>query len=140
MVMVPLDLTHSALLTKEIQQRILTSTPSNFRQMWVDPGQFFARTYADVFGMTEGPPLHDVCAVHTASLIGRDVPSEKGGRWFGKKMHVHAETGEGPTRGQTVCDVSGYIEGPGKLTLACDIEVCINVSVSILITAEGVLG
>jgi inosine-uridine nucleoside N-ribohydrolase len=121
--MVPLDLTHSALLTKEIEARILSDKPSKFRQMWIDLGRFFAQTYADVFGIMEGPPLHDVCAVHIAGLIGRGVMSEKGGRWFGKKMHCHVEAGEGRTRGQTICDVWGYIEGPGKMTLACDIEV-----------------
>jgi inosine-uridine nucleoside N-ribohydrolase len=121
--MVPLDLTHSALLTKDIEQRILSDKPSKFRKMWVDLGQFFASTYADVFGIMEGPPLHDVCAVHIAGLIGRGVVSEKGGRWFGRRMHCHVETGEGRTRGQTVCDVWNYLEGEGKITLACDIEV-----------------
>ena len=121
--MVPLDLTHSALLTGEIERRILSDVPTKFRQMWVDLGQFFAQTYAEVFGITEGPPLHDVCAVHIAGLIGRGVESEKGGRWYGRRMHCHVETGEGRTRGQTVCDVWNYLEGPGKITLACDIEV-----------------
>jgi inosine-uridine nucleoside N-ribohydrolase len=121
--MVPLDLTHSALLTKDIETRILSDKPSLFRKMWIDLGQFFAQTYVDVFGIMEGPPLHDVCAVHIASLIGRGVESEKEGRWYGKKMHCHVETGEGRTRGQTVCDVWGYLEGPGKMTLACAIEV-----------------
>jgi len=123
LIMVPLDLTHSALLTKEIESRILTDTPTKFRQMWVDLGQFFAQTYADVFGITEGPPLHDVCAVHIASLVARGVQSEKGGRWYGRRMHCQVETGEGRTRGQTVCDVWGYLEGEGRITLACDIEV-----------------
>ena len=81
LIMVPLDLTHSALLTKEIEQRILTSQPSKFRQMWVELGRFFAHKYATVFGITAGPPLHDVCAVHIASLVGQGVVSQKGGRW-----------------------------------------------------------
>jgi inosine-uridine nucleoside N-ribohydrolase len=123
LIMVPLDLTHSALLTKEIEKRIMSPKPSKFRQMWLDLGQFFAQTYADVFGITKGPPLHDVCAVHIANLVGRGVESQKGGRWYGKKMHCHVETGEGRTRGQTVCDVWNYLEGEGKITLACDIKV-----------------
>lgn len=121
--MVPLDLTHSALLTREIEGRILSDHPTRFRQMWVDLGQFFAQTYADVFGITEGPPLHDVCAVHIASLISQEVQSQKGGRWYGRKMHCYVETGEGRTRGQTICDVWNYLEGEGKITLACDIKV-----------------
>jgi len=125
--MVPLDLTHSALLTKGIEERILSANPTRFRQMWIDLGQFFAQTYADVFGITEGPPLHDVCAVHIASLIGRGIGSEKNGMWYGRKMHCHVETGEGRTRGQTVCDVWNYLEGEGKITLACEIKVSIFV-------------
>ena len=121
--MVPLDLTHSALLTKDIEKRILSSKPSRFRRMWVELAQFFAQTYMDVFGITEGPPLHDVCAVHIAGLIGRGFDSEKGGRWYGRKLHCHVETGDGRTRGQTICDVWNYLDGPGKITLACGIQV-----------------
>jgi inosine-uridine nucleoside N-ribohydrolase len=121
--MVPLDLTHSALLTEEIEQRFLTSTPSNFRQMWVDLGRYFAERYANVFGFKDGPPIHDVCAVHIAALMGRGIESKESGRWYGKKMHCHAEEGDGRTRGQTVCDVWNYIKGYGKITVAYDIEV-----------------
>jgi len=91
--------------------------------MWVDLGRFFAERYANVFGFTEGPPIHDVCAVHIASLVGRGIESKKDGRWYGKKMICHVETGDGRTRGQTVCDLWGYIEGHGKITVASDIEV-----------------
>ena len=128
--MVPLDLTHSALLTKEIEGRILSSKPTKFRQMWVDLGQFFAQTYVDVFGITEGPPLHDACAVHIAALIGQGIESQKGGRWYGRKMHCHVEIGEGRARGATICDVWNYLEGPGKITLACSIEVEILISLA----------
>ena len=121
--MVPLDLTHSALLTEEIEERILSSNPTPFRQMWVDLGRFFADKYATVFGITAGPPLHDVCAVHIASLVGQEVGSQKDGRWYGRKMHCHVETGEGRTRGQTICDVWNYIEGQGKITVAENIKV-----------------
>jgi len=91
--------------------------------MWVDLGRFFAHKYATVFGITAGPPLHDVCAVHIASLVGQGVGSQKGGRWYGRKMHCHVETGEGRTRGQTICDLWNYIEGQGKITVAETIEV-----------------
>ena len=77
--MVPLDLTHSALLTEKIEERILSSNPTTFRQMWVELGRFFAHKYATVFGITAGPPLHDVCAVHIASLVGHGDWKSK--RW-----------------------------------------------------------
>jgi inosine-uridine nucleoside N-ribohydrolase len=124
LVMVPLDLTHSALLTKSIEQRLLSPKPTKFRQMWVELGQFFADKYAKVFGITAGPPLHDVCAVHIAGLIGLGVESQKDGRWYGRKMHCHVETGEGRTRGQTVCDLWNHRVGVGKITVASTIEVC----------------
>jgi inosine-uridine nucleoside N-ribohydrolase len=91
--------------------------------MWAELGKFFADKYAAVFSITAGPPLHDVCAVHIASLIGRGVQSEKGGRWYGKKMHCHVETGDGRTRGQTVCDLWNYVEGQGKITVGSTIDV-----------------
>jgi inosine-uridine nucleoside N-ribohydrolase len=123
LVMVPLDLTHKALLTNDIESRILTPNPTKFRQMWAELAKFFADKYATVYGITAGPPLHDVCAVHIASLIGRGVPSEKGGRWYGKKMHCHVETGDGRTRGQTICDLWNHVEGQGKITVGSTIDV-----------------
>jgi len=119
-VMVPLDLTHSALLTKEIESRILTPNPTKFRQMWAELGRFFADKYATVLGIVAGPPLHDVCAVHIASLIGRGVKSAKNGRWYGRKMHCRVDTGDGRTRGQTVCNLGNY---KGKITVASAINV-----------------
>jgi len=122
-VMVPLELTHSALLTEEIESRILTPKPTKFRRMWAELGRFFADTYETVFGITSGPPLHDVCAVHIASLIGRGVKSAKNGRWYGRKMHCHVETGDGRTRGQTVCHMRNYSKAQGKITVASTINV-----------------
>jgi inosine-uridine nucleoside N-ribohydrolase len=121
--MVPLDLTHTALLTKQIEHRLLSDRPSKFRQMWIDLGRFFAQKYEIVFGFKDGPPLHDVCAVHIASLVGRGINSEAGGKWFGRKMYCLAETGEGRARGQTICDVGNHLEGAGKITVASTMEV-----------------
>ena len=41
---------------------------------------FFAGTYADVFSITEGPPLHDPLAVTAA--IDPDIFDDKGGERF----------------------------------------------------------
>jgi inosine-uridine nucleoside N-ribohydrolase len=123
LIIVPLDLTHSAILNNQIQQRLLSPNPTRFRQMWIDLGRFFAKKYEIVFGFAEGPPLHDVCAVHIASLVGRGITSEKGGRWFGRKMHCKVDTSDGTTRGQTVCNVWDFFKGEGKITIAFTIEV-----------------
>ncbi|MCJ1244189.1 Uridine nucleosidase 1 [Trapelia coarctata] len=87
--LIPLDLTHQVLATHEVQQLLLhgtalpftfasspaTPTPyatapppskaeaSTLRRMLHDLLTFFAHTYASVFGITAGPPLHDPLAV-----------------------------------------------------------------------------
>ncbi|KAK0673256.1 Inosine/uridine-preferring nucleoside hydrolase domain-containing protein [Cercophora samala] len=86
--LIPLDVTHLCLTTAEVQELILYGpeglqpgmTPgkgkTKLRQMLVELLLFFAKTYADVFGITEGPPLHDPLAV-AAVLSGLD--GEEGG-------------------------------------------------------------
>ncbi|KAI1329612.1 inosine-uridine preferring nucleoside hydrolase-domain-containing protein [Xylariaceae sp. FL0255] len=79
--LVPLDLTHLVLATPEIQGFLLSGekgvhssvqqvkAKSVLRQMLVELLTFFASTYRDVFGIIEGPPLHDPLAV-AAILTG----------------------------------------------------------------------
>ena len=52
---------------------------------------FFAKTYADVFGLTEGPPLHDPLAV--AMVFAPDLFDDKGGERFGVKVIIDGEHG-----------------------------------------------
>ncbi len=74
--MIPLDVTHQVLATKEVQNILLNGRnlegtdeggtaekPSTLRTMFVELLNFFGHTYATVFGITEGPPLHDPLAV-----------------------------------------------------------------------------
>ncbi|KAI0117363.1 Inosine/uridine-preferring nucleoside hydrolase [Daldinia grandis] len=75
--LVPLDLTHLVLATKDVQDMLLYGPPpgdgeggvrkgrgkSDLRVMLVELLNFFAGTYRDVFGIIEGPPLHDPLAV-----------------------------------------------------------------------------
>ncbi|KKA30676.1 hypothetical protein TD95_002656 [Thielaviopsis punctulata] len=81
--LIPLDLTHQVLVTKDVQKMILYGNQEPhadvqlgkgktvLRTMLVELLMFFAKTYADVFGITAGPPLHDPLAVAIA-LIGTD--------------------------------------------------------------------
>jgi len=68
-VLIPLDVTHQAFANKEAQEMVLHGTfarrtrPTKVRQMYYDLLMFFAKSYAEVFGLTEGPPLHDPLAV-----------------------------------------------------------------------------
>ena len=69
--LIPLDLTHQVLATREVQQTMLIGTSftnssvaaKNLRQMFHDLLLFFAHTYSEVYGLTQGPPLHDPIAV-----------------------------------------------------------------------------
>lgn len=78
---VPLDLSHQVLATPEIREMLLygrggeKSGPGKtvLRTMLVELLYFFALTYADTFGITAGPPLHDPLAV-AAVLTG--LPNE----------------------------------------------------------------
>ena len=66
--MVPLEATHTALVTPEVRERLLGNpaasgrAPSRFRRLVDELMRFFADTYKEVFDF-EDPPLHDPCAV-----------------------------------------------------------------------------
>lgn len=76
-VLIPLDVTHQAFATKEELEMVLhgtfgrRTTPSTVRRMYHDLLMFFAKTHADVFGLKDGPPLHDPVAV---AVLVRDCP------------------------------------------------------------------
>ncbi len=68
--LITLDLTHQLLATPNVLQLMLfgdsspaSKDPSTLRQLLHDLLTFFAATYAEVFGLTTGPPLHDPLAV-----------------------------------------------------------------------------
>lgn len=65
--LVPLDLSHLVLGTEAVRRRIL-GRGGKLRTMLVELLMFFAGTYRDVFGIGEGPPLHDPLAV--AAVLG----------------------------------------------------------------------
>ncbi|KAI1431513.1 inosine-uridine preferring nucleoside hydrolase-domain-containing protein [Xylaria sp. CBS 124048] len=66
--LIPLDLTHLVLATKEAHN-VEVNAKTTLRQMLVELLMFFAGTYRDVFGLIDGPPLHDPLAV-AAILTG----------------------------------------------------------------------
>jgi uridine nucleosidase len=67
--LITLDLTHQVFATETLQNLVLYSNQkedqgsSRLRRMFYELLTFFAKTYADVFGLTDGPPLHDPLAV-----------------------------------------------------------------------------
>ena len=97
--MIPLDLTHQVLATRQVQQTLLQGTSftesslaaKNLRQMFHDLLLFFAHTYSEVYGLTEGPPLHDPIAVAVLleAVKGPIIRFDDGG---GERWHVNVVT------------------------------------------------
>ncbi|KAI4099582.1 MAG: hypothetical protein LQ339_005880 [Xanthoria mediterranea] len=89
--LIPLDLTHQVLATRAVQERLLHGPSvsvgkgaSDVRQLFNELLLFFAHTYADVFGISNGPPLHDPLAVAVILSEGyEDLKFDdcKGERW-----------------------------------------------------------
>lgn len=94
--MVPLEVTHTALVTDKILAEI-HSLSTGFSQIIGELLLFFKTTYKTVFFMHE-PPLHDPCAV--AFVINPEL-------FEYRLMRVDVETASQLSYGQTVCDVFG---------------------------------
>lgn len=110
--MVPINVTHTAILTKEIHSRLLSpdskplvgdvlpkaSTP--LRHTLSTIMTFFAEAYKSSFGFNDGPPLHDALTV--AYLSRPDL--------FKIERHrVDIELTGTHTMGETVVDIWSYI-------------------------------
>lgn len=104
--LITLDLTHQVCANQEVREMLRYSRtrqvqPTRMRQMFYELLVFFAETYEDVFGLSEGPPLHDPLAVavlldsitNDPDRLFEDSESE---RW-----HVDVVT-EGDQAGRTV--------------------------------------
>lgn len=100
--LIPLDVTHQVLADASVQQQLLQGharalppgglpdPSSTLRQMLHDLLMFFAHTYASVFGITTGPPLHDPIAV--AVLLGAERGDIKFDDRMGERWHVRVVT------------------------------------------------
>ena len=78
-VLIPLDVTHLAFANSRVQDLLWhgkpseqSPNPSDLRQMYHELLMYFAHTYARVFGMADGPPLHDPVAV---AVLLKDHPN-----------------------------------------------------------------
>ena len=110
--MVGLDVTHTALATPEVRERI-RALGSPVARLADGLLGFFADTYREVFGF-EAPPLHDPCAV--AAVIDPALLRTK-------PMHVAIELRGEHTTGRTVCDLYGVTGEPpnAEVGLALDV-------------------
>ena len=92
--LIPLDITHLVQATSQVQQLLLHGQDgkqeTRLRRMLVELLTFFADTYKTVFGIGEGPPLHDPIAV--AVLLDTIEALEFDYRG-GQRYTVHVVTG-----------------------------------------------
>ena len=106
-----LDVTHQALVTKEVFARIeALGTP--LATTVIGLLKFFAKTYDEVFEMPD-PPLHDPVAV--ALLIDRNVVRSK-------FTNVQVELNGVLTRGATVVDIYNREGFAPNCTVALDLD------------------
>ncbi|KAF8312678.1 nucleoside hydrolase [Clavulina sp. PMI_390] len=111
-VMIPLNVTHKAILTNARHARVkghdsipegssidLLLTTSPFRTMMSTMLSFFSQTYEHVFGFTEGPPLHDPLTL--AYISQPEI-------FTTKRYRVDVDCSDGLGVGQTVVDVWNY--------------------------------
>lgn len=139
-VMAGLNVTHQAIFTRQLHDRLLyPALPgvSQVRGMLSSTLTFFAKTYADEFGFTRGPPVHDMLViayiidptlfhrrvpspgdVPNPSMFDADPHSDKGQILTPpKRYRVDVECAEGLACGATVVDFWGdrvEHEGWGK--------------------------
>ncbi len=110
--MVPLEVTHQALATEEIVNRIraVNRPVANFA---ADLLVFFAESYKNVFGFS-APPVHDPCAV-TAVLDPEIIQVAD--------MYVEIETTSTLSAGRTVCDVYGKMGKAANVRVGYSLDV-----------------
>lgn len=136
-VMVPLNVTHTAIVTRSIRAQLLSGVPSPdisdtdplppaktpLRQTLDTLVSYFSAAYASVFRFTEGPPLHDPITI--AYLAQPELFSST-------RYHVVVELEGKYTIGETVVDFWDYLESDpqswgkrGKnMTVAEKLDVC----------------
>lgn len=111
-VMVPLEVTHTALVTPDVLSALeMLNTP--FARSVVALLCFFRDSYRTVFEF-EHPPLHDPCAV--AYVINPAL-------FTTKEIHVEVVTGDGSCAGRTLCDIHGVLKKAPNATVALTMNV-----------------
>jgi purine nucleosidase/pyrimidine-specific ribonucleoside hydrolase len=109
--MIGLNLTHQALATREVFERIqaLPGEPARAVAGWME---FFGSRYERVFGRF-APPVHDPCTI--AVLIDPDVMRRV-------DTFVAVETEGRWTRGATVVDLHGRLGRPPNARVALELD------------------
>ncbi len=153
--LIPLDVTHLVLATQDIQDMLHFGKGgegrekgcSTLRKMLVELLTFFAKTYADVFGIVEGPPLHDPLAVATIldGIAGSEIPfyDSKDGKRERYAVEVitkgtHEEALAGAQTGRTVAKLLPEGEEGVKIPRGLDVNRFWDVLEDCLVVADEV--
>lgn len=153
--LIPLDVTHLVLATQDVQDMLLFGKggegrekgPSTLRKMLVELLTFFAKTYADVFGLVEGPPLHDPLAVATIldGISGVEIPfyDTKDGKRERYAVEIitegtHDEALAGAQTGRTVAKLLSEGEYGVKIPRGLDVNRFWDVLEDCLVAADEV--
>lgn len=109
--LVPLEVTHRALATEAVIERIAAlETP--VAGMSVALLRYFAETYERVFGFP-APAVHDPCAI--AALIDPSIVTTR-------YVNVVVDTSSELTLGRTVCDMYGTTGRPPNADVGIDLD------------------
>ncbi|KAF8481524.1 Inosine/uridine-preferring nucleoside hydrolase domain-containing protein [Gautieria morchelliformis] len=133
-VMIPINVTHQAILTRSIHARLLSPHAQHFRPSDLVPQPltplrhtlstlltYFAEAYKSTFGFEDGPPLHDAL---TIAYIARPE------LFRCQRYRVDVELAGLRTAGETVVDVWNYgsYDGSwGRLGQNCLVAMSIDV-------------
>ncbi|OBT88835.1 hypothetical protein VE02_03159 [Pseudogymnoascus sp. 03VT05] len=158
--LIPLDVSHQVLANKDVIKLLHygkktdsssnSTKPSALRTMLVELLCFFAETYDKVFGLSEGPPLHDPIAV-AAMFEGTEyaIPlydHEEGQQGRRERFNVkvitegtHAEALNGKTEtGRTIATLLPPGQEGVKIPRSLDVRNFWNVIEDCLEKADGV--
>ncbi|KAJ2373798.1 Uridine nucleosidase 1 [Coemansia sp. RSA 2607] len=112
--LIPLDVTHTVLATKQIISRIQDEIDvPQFNCLVTDLLLYFGSTYEDVFGEKEGAPLHDPVAV--AYLFMRPMFTER-------HIRIDIDCNDSHGRGRTFCDVYKKTNEPANCWIVTSVE------------------
>lgn len=151
--LIPLDVTHLVLATADVQKLLLNGkdgkSKTTLRTMLVELLGFFANTYAEVFGITEGPPMHDPLAVAAVfdGISGVEIPFRdfevqgKGRERFEVKVVTegsHEDAQNGAETGRTIVKSLPEREDGVKIPRGLDIGRFWKILEECLERADGV--
>jgi inosine-uridine nucleoside N-ribohydrolase len=112
MTMCGLDVTHQALVTREIFAE-LAAMQTSVATTIIGLLKFFAHTYDEVFGLAD-PPLHDPVAI---AVVANSAIAKS------RMVNVEVELESALTRGATVVDLHEVTGRAPNLEIALDLDV-----------------